>query len=72
MLEAVALATHPVNKDASATPVLAVRINGRAAVVFKAENGFIPDYCGMTAPGYMPDAAAAVEWIQAYAAQEAA
>lgn len=72
MLKAIALAAHPANKDASAEVVLDTRINGRAALVFKVEQGFVPGYLGMTAPGYMPDADTAAEWLEAYAAQEAA
>lgn len=71
-MQAIALATHPVNKDASAEFVLAVNVNGRHGAIFKATNGYVPGYCGMTAPGYMPDAASACEWLEAYAAQEAA
>lgn len=67
MRNAIALAAHPANKDASAETVLVDRINGRSAVVFKVTNGFVPGYCGMTAPGYMPDIPSAVEWLEAYA-----
>lgn len=65
-VSAIALATHPANMDASAEVVLDTRINGRAALVFKVEQGFIPAYVGMTCNGYMPDVPAAAEWIDAY------
>ena len=67
MRNAIALAAHPANMDASAEVVLDSRINGRAALVFKVEQGFVPGYLGMTCPGYLPDAVTAVEWLERYA-----
>lgn len=68
---AIALASHPANMDASAEPVMHMTIGRRTGVVFRATNGFVPGFKGMTAPGYFADEVAAAEWIAAFA-QEAA
>lgn len=59
----IALAAHPANKDASAHHVCDVRIGRSIGAVFKASNGFVPAFKGMASAGYLPDAAAAVNWI---------
>ena len=62
----IALAAHPANKDASAFQVCDVHIGRSVGTVFKATNGFIPAFKGMTAVGYMPDAMSAVDWIHSH------
>ncbi|NHT75897.1 hypothetical protein G8E10_09415 [Rhizobiaceae bacterium CRRU44] len=71
-MKTIALAKHPANMDASAHEVLDVTIGRSTGTVFRVTNGFVPGFKGMTAPGYMPDVETAVEWIEAFAAQEAA
>ncbi|NTG61803.1 hypothetical protein G6L45_16100 [Agrobacterium rhizogenes] len=68
-MNAIALAVHPGGKDAGATVVREFWIGGSCALVFKLTNGFVPAYRDMAAPGFMPDEATAVEWVELYAGE---
>lgn len=67
MHEAIALVTHPANKDASTHAVVDVKIGRSTGTVFKAENGFVPAFRDMAPAGFLPDAESAVDWIRDYA-----
>lgn len=62
----IALAAHPANKDASVHQVCDVQIGRSTGTVFKASNGYLPAFKGMTSVGYLPDAESAVDWIEAH------
>lgn len=71
-LSAIALAVHPSNKDASAHPVRDILFGRSTATIFKVEAGFVPGFKGMTAPGHFGAEIDAIEWVETFAAQEAA
>lgn len=68
-MNAIALAAHPSNKDASAHAVRDIHFGHGIATIFKVEAGYVPALKGMTAPGHFTDQADAIEWVELFATE---
>jgi hypothetical protein len=64
---AIALATHPANRDASAVAVRDLHFGRSTGTIFKVTAGYVPGFRGMTAPGHFTNEADAIEWVERYA-----